>query len=1643
MLYILTPLFCAGLCLGTVFSFLKTDNKVTANAAVTPPTANTITFEQLGTYAYAQRQNTLPGGVPIPYGTATALSTSGVSASVSGKTITATKEKSENYIISYVAFKSVIEVPAMTEYVIDYKAALKLIKYRNGGSSANVWCQLLYFGNDYDNPSATDESSTISFSDNTGVISSYDIGDQLVANKYTSSGSTASSGETITMTGNAEVPTLTYTNNTSGKKTYTAYFGFVGQARCADAFSTANGIEATADFSKSTIKVNTEIQNTPSVDVNSIQYDGQNHDFTFTYDNLRLNVTKWDFTDRKGNITPTTGNPLDATGKMQATAAGTYKLYFDIKDECGAVWDLTTKDQTTKTVSFTITPISLNAPSGTVEADYSGAALTVNNAKTVPGWYNNLIYTDSTILTLSPATVTNANESGYTVTATIVSEGHVWSDVTSNPSDARSFIFKVNKKPLDIEFEDKDGVQVAKLKDATQISSSDKDGAGNPTFTLKTKYYKAGSSPNSAVDVPNGLGDWVAMAVIEGTGAANYKVDATKSFNTSKKQIAYPVLNSDQKLGYNGNSQEFVFTGFDSATMNCTEPSGADSFDGSTLKATNAGTYTPTYTLKDTELYEWSGTAPSAVEITPKSVTILPDQNNKTEWEKGEAVNLTFTAYALSGESLQLAATSQRDGFAATDIAVTNNGDGTHTVTIPANTVRGSYTLTVKVAESSSNYVAASEITHAFTITAAGAALEESEIVWVIGGKNYTVDNLNDDGVLEIEYTGDSVTPTVDGKSLVLAGVKVDEYGKDTSAKEVDDYEITVHIIADSDEVAFDKTFTLKYKIVPKKLDFSNAEWEYSSDNGATWTKLTASNKPSYTGDPITVRISPEYMKGLGLDFEKGDYTETYTALSDPTEQGEKTTNVELTINNSNYTTADESGYVAMPYNWEITAKALTYNWNGTQAVEVGDNAFEFPAVVFDDGNDYSQYYEYVYTVNGKDYTLEELKEYIAENWSETTPVSGTISVRMKDGVTEVNIKSGSRAFTTGAPKTALTVEVTGSGAEYGLVDFALSVVRGTADERARVEVKVAGGTLTEAKTFDGNSPELVEFVNGLDVGKYTITVSLKASSEASYVLTKSIFDFEVLIRKIIVPQVTKDIVYNGDYINLVDYLDSNYNANVMSMLSGYTNKNAGAYAVTFKLKNSNYMWVEPASAEPMNKLLAKALFKNEISINNSELTATLDWSIGKIVLSTDGWNLKSKEGASLNALADYQNMITANGLDVAIGYRYYDTNGNLLEEPVLKGGEKYIVEAYLTGADAINFEFADGTDDIKSISARQDYTVPQSAVAAFFGSALNFAKANLLWLIIAAVALIFLIILICIIVSAKKKKRRREELAEQRRLEKEEREREEREERKREQEERRREEREERMARMSQMQAPQPQYIPQPMPQPQYMPQSMPQNSQSAPMGGGSMDGSQFALIQAELAAIKAEQSAAKELAAMRAEQSAAKELAELKAQQAAKEAAERQVAQSRLETQVANLESRIGGEVSNINVDAMTEIMTRALKNVLASATQQAVVTAPPAQPAQITDGSAAAPAATQVPPDAVMTTVTTTKIDTTKKQAQPAQAAQTSDRAAPAGRTIVRNFVAPMPVDDGRVFDVGGFYTPADPIVDMGFGDDEKKD
>ncbi|MDE5789261.1 MAG: hypothetical protein K2H78_02465, partial [Clostridia bacterium] len=427
-----------------------------------------------------------------------------------------------------------------------------------------------------------------------------------------------------------------------------------------------------------------------------------------------------------------------------------------------------------------------------------------------------------------------------------------------------------------------------------------------------------------------------------------------------------------------------------------------------------------------------------------------------------------------------------------------------------------------------------------------------------------------------------------------------------------------------------------------------------------------------------------------------------------------------------------------------------------------------------------------------------------------------------------------------------------------------------------------------------------------------------------------------------------------------------------------------------------NVIW-SAQQVEALKKAVAFAVaYDDAVSAD-----CTISWKIARASVSAV-WD----ESGDVPALS----LSSENVPSDLVVYTFKDKEtGETVSANSLLSGHSYEVTATLNPDDPRTANYA--------FTAPQPYelSIPEAPLT-LWQKIVNFLTATQLglpvwaWIVIAVVSLILLVLIIVLGARAAKKKREREE---QRRLE-EKAERERREER---EEQRRREEREERMARLNQQQAmPQmmmPQMMPQMMGGQMPMQQSMPQTAQSMATGGGASS--------SEIAELKAE------ILALKTAQESAKEIAELKAENAAMKAEQNAVLRS-------DVNALRGGEQviqGGISIDKLTEIIRTEVNNALDNRAKAA------AQPATADNG--AAPAATQVPPDAVMTTVTTTKIDTTKK---PAQAADRAAAPAPV-RTVVRNVVAPMPVDDGRVFDVGGFYTPADPITDMGFTDDENKE
>ncbi|MDE7163096.1 MAG: hypothetical protein K2O44_03350 [Clostridia bacterium] len=1149
------------------------------------------------------------------------------------------------------------------------------------------------------------------------------------------------------------------------------------------------------------------------------------------------------------------------------------------------------------------------------------------------------------------------------------------------------------------------------------------------------------------------------------------------SITITQKALTVPSITAEHT--YNGSPQQFIMTGFNSTTMKVDSAAGANgntvtgangaavTDTTSTFEAKYVDEYTATLSLRDTNNYCWNGTPNTGVkkldfEITQKelSFTFTCSETNGS-WEYGTSgVTVTATEDSVAGDSLSFVFYYDTTTTTLSGTPDTNNAKAT-ILSIPDTVANGSHTLYAVLngtAGDNANYKLA-ENKNSFNFNVTSGSIDLSKIKW-----DYTVDGatggkIEDGGELPFTLKTGSTTVGVQYELSVnipsdMSYIEVDTakynggYNGDKSKSAVTTvggtYTLTVALKSTDNTKEFDVgsgnksatyDLTIAWKIVKGTFDLSGVKWEYyyTDSNGQKQTK-------DYTGaiefDDVNyaVRIKESTLPaGLTLvpAYQYSDRqrnVDSYSASAKKSDFSWSTAN----FNDPDVTAA------TLTLSWEIKQKNLytNFKYEKVQATKSdGTTVVSFYNKILDIDDKYKSFVKYEYIdSNGTVVSLQEIIDAVDMTSPKTYTVRAYIDPAATAAANFEVVDNGSDptdTVTTGSNNDPVYAVIDGVMID-GIKASDCKVVYDGQPHFNQLEVvsingvKISdftvtyykGATLTAEKFADGEYP--------VQAGEYMMEVKLGSSAQDDYILLLDVIRVTIEKKEIALPTVG-NITFSGEYISLADYLGGSYAEykDIITLSGDYLelrNVSQSGYKARLTLATPDYKWAIPTTAEPASlKLFAAKLFDSEITILDNA-TAELKWNITPLVVDVSEMWVKGKNGATLNLPENITKLINAETLSLL--YKYYDDAGQYIETPELKGGKSFRVEAVFGGIDAesgnVLFKTADG--NFGAVSDKISYTVPQSGAAAFFGSTLNFLKANWLWLVIAAVALLLLILLICLIVAAKKKKRKKEELEEQRRLEKEEREKQEREERRREEREERRVERmsQQQMPQMPQMIMPQmmPQIMPQmmqmplqPQPQPQYAPQQQP-----VAAGGGTVTEAQFLQMQmqAELAALKAEQTA--------------KELAELKSRQAT----EQQIAQSKLETQVANMAAHSGGEqvISNgISLDKLTELIRTEVNNALDSREKKAAAPAAPE--------SAAAPASTQVPPDAVMTTVTTTKIDTTKKPAPTAQA-----QAAPV-RTVVRNYVAPMPVDDGRVFDVGGFYTPADPVTDLGFDDETDKD
>ncbi len=570
-------------------------------------------------------------------------------------------------------------------------------------------------------------------------------------------------------------------------------------------------------------------------------------------------------------------------------------------------------------------------------------------------------------------------------------------------------------------------------------------------------------------------------------------------------------------------------------------------------------------------------------------------------------------------------------------------------------------------------------------------------------------------------------------------------------------------------------TISFEVEIAKKTIDTSDFKLQYSYDQN-TWKNFDTEYKTEYVGLTIYVRVNPDTMKPSVAGITAKFGTSDYATGKDKKVYPPITASFTLT-DNDNFTISDKA------FTWEITNKQI----------KVDTNADWEPVDFSFDGVDYigelmgikghSTYYpdiiEYEYSwypesnpSNVQTGTGDAAAKAILTTASDTNKIKVTITVKVKSSVTDYDLVGNAQTcaeFTVGSDKTPITAATAGS-AVYGdlknAAGFGVSVTdnsganvaeTGIIGEIYAVYLHKYNGYSIDISVADSTGTLLkdVDFAN-LDAGVYVIEVRLSALARESYSLKNGKSLFEIEPKAIDLPTIG-EIIFTGGEINLIDHM-TGFDANIMEFVAGgdyegLRDVSANGYSVQIKLKDANYCWKYDG-----NDKVKAGYSLSDYEINKADAsTAVYKWNISPLVIDTSKlWN-KGKNGATLNLPQNVKDLIAGGTLE--LGYKYYDAEGNFLENPEIKGNKQFKVEAVFGGEDAErNVQFKTGDTTIGNTSPAINYTVPQSGATAFFGNTLSFLKSNWLWFLIGFLVLLFLIILIVLIAKRRKNKEEREE---------------------------------------------------------------------------------------------------------------------------------------------------------------------------------------------------------------------------------------------------------------------------------------------
>ena len=792
---------------------------------------------------------------------------------------------------------------------------------------------------------------------------------------------------------------------------------------------------------------------------------------------------------------------VTATG-LSATNAGTYTATFALKDTETTMWtDRTIVDRTVEweivkaegSATLSKNTVSLNAniqsdvvtvlnPTGIVSvsssdatvatASYSNGTITISSPSEKMG---------TATITVNIAASTNYNATSYSISV-------AFCVIIPTASGSTTFTYDGTQKQLSVSGLDTTYITATNLT-ATNV------GSYTATFSLK---------------------DTATTTWTDGT-----TTDKTISWSITKANITIPTASGSTSFTYDGTEKELSISGLNTTYVTATYTT-----------ATNVGTYTATFILKDTTNTTWSDNSITnktiSWSITKASITI-PTASGMTSFTYDgtlkellvSGLNTTYvTATNLTGTNVGTYTATfslkDTDNTMWSDESITNKTISWEiekiTVTIPTASGATAFTYDgtqkeLSVSGLNTTYVTATNLTGTNVgIYTATFSLKDTTItMWTDGTiADKTISWEIGNTIVTIPTVSGSTTFTYDGtlKSLTLSGLDTTYVtATNTSATNAGTYTATFSLIDASNSKWADSTTTDK-----------TISWEISKANGsATLSKNTVSLNENSLSDTVsvtnatgTISVSSSDTSVATVSYSNG----TITISSSDGSPGTATITVSVAAD-SNHNATSYSITVTVAVVIPTVSGTTTFTYDGTQkGITVsGLNTTYVTAT-------------YLTATNAGTYTATfALRDTSYMVWTDGTTANKTVSWEIEKASITIPAASGSTSFTydgtqkqisvTGLNTTYVTAtNLTGTNADTYTATFSLKDVSNTiwsdsttADKTISWSIAKASGSATLSKnSVELNSNTLTDTVTITDAtGDVSVSSSDTNIATASY----------------------------------------------------------------------------------------------------------------------------------------------------------------------------------------------------------------------------------------------------------------------------------------------------------------------------------------------------------------------------------------------------------------------------------------------------------------------------------------------------------------------------------------------------------------